>query len=251
MFGYGKPKVSPVKAAKQLEQARLTNGETPAPAGYDNVTHIYYAAFHQSDAALRAARQDSIVKWVLIAALIGAIWTMLPLRRTETRYIEVETTTGRAVVTKGPNTALAEMTERLQVKTREYFLREFVSALVTLDARTIKERIPFAASMLQGKKAENAFNEYVYMIEKIPQKIAENPSLTREFRAKGEMATSADGKQAFIRFDRIEKINGAEQNVTPMLVTIEFAVLPEEPGKEKPLNPMGIRVLYFTVALDQ
>lgn len=241
MFGISKKRTEPIQSDTE---------DVQAPAGYNELANIYYAAFHASDAAMRDASKTLWVYRMLIGALVMGYWLVLPFKTIETRFIEVETASGRAVVAKGPKTDLGEMSERLQLKTREYFLKEFVSALITLDARTIKERVPFAASMLQGKKADNAFNEYVYAIEKIPERIANNPQLTREVQFKGDIAFSADSKLAFVRLNRIEKINGAEQNVTPMLVTLEFAVLPEEPGKEKPLNPLGVRVLYFTVALD-
>ncbi len=249
MFGFGNK--NPVKAAKALEKSQVDAGETPAPAGYNNVTQIYYAAFHASDAALSDEKKTKWVLMLLLGFAIGGYYFVWPLKRIETRYIEVETVSGRAIVSKGPSTALAELPERLQLKLRQFFLREFVSALVSLDARTVKERIPMAASMLQGSKAENAFKAYVYDVEKIPEKIANNPSLTREFVPKGDIAYSADGKQAFVRFFRVEKINGQEQNTTPMMATIEFVMLPEEPGKEKDLNPIGLRVLYFTIAIDQ
>jgi type IV secretory pathway component VirB8 len=237
------------KQSQKITVARQDDEGTRLPAGISDAAQVYYAAFHSHEATLNAYRKERLAMLLAIIGLVVAIAMMMPLRKTEVRVLEVESATGRTVVSNRTPSDVLQVSERVGKKMQEYFLREFVVALTTIDARTIKERIPFAASMLAGKRAENAFEEFVYKIEKVPEKIAQNPGLTREYQHKS-VAMSADGKIAFVRFNRVEKINGTEQLTTPMLVTLEFVFLPEEPGKEKDLNPLGGRVLYFTVATD-
>lgn len=191
---------------------------------------------------LRENRAWMIV-FVLCLVAIGqalALWAMLPLKERVPYIIEVEKTTGRM-----------ELADKVLTRWNvsqvnvDYFLRKWITRVDSLDSLTITESIPKAATWTRTA-ATAELDEYVTK-QKYAEKLVKNQHITQSVEVK-TISYINDGKVALVRYDMVERSNGAESKRIPRLLSANVAlVTPDQGSALERDNPIGLTISHFQI----
>lgn len=191
-----------------------------------------------------ATRDKRLWQAVALVMLIAVV-VMLPLRKREPYFYEVNTATGEIVLS-------ARVVEQLKTsdKNISYFLRIWASRLVSINALTLRDNLPAAYRWTRGS-ATTQLDAWAEEEDKTAERIAKTPGLTREIIGVPTVSFNAERTTALIDFVWLEKVNGKERERKRKLLTVEFstevAADEQRRASDDADNPLGIAITHFTI----
>lgn len=184
--------------------------------------------------------------WQAVAlVMLVAVVVMLPLRKREPYFYEVNTATGEIVLS-------ARVVEQLKTSDKNiaYFLRVWASRLVGINALTLRDNLPAAYRWTRGS-GTTQLDAWAEEEDKTADRIAKTPGLTREIIGVPTVSFNAERTTALIDFVWLEKVNGQERERKRKLLTVEFSTDVAADEKRRASddadNPLGIVITHFTI----
>jgi VirB8 protein len=177
------------------------------------------------------------------AALLAlmAIAMMLPLRKREPYFLEVNSVTGSVAMS---NRVVQEL--KVSDQNIAFFLRIWTARMVTINGTTLREGLPSAMRWARGAAA-NELDTWSEKDDRTVERITKTPGLTREILGVPNVSFNEDRNLAFIDFVWLEKINGIERERKRKLLTLEFGLVPPKSAESDPDNPLGMAISHFTI----
>lgn len=182
-----------------------------------------------------------IVGLVAVAGLV----LVMPLKKRIPYFYEVDSATGQVSVS---NRVVEEL--KVSDKNVAYFLRVWVTRVMTINAGTLRDGLPSAYRWTRGA-AQTELDDWTETEDRTPARIAKTPGLTREILGVPTVSFNEDRTIAFIDFVTVEKVSGIERDRRRRLMTVEFAALnpkaSERNAAEEADNPLALTITHFTI----
>jgi type IV secretion system protein TrbF len=189
----------------------------------------------------RDLRRNNTLLLGICLILAVALLLVLPLRKRIPYFYEVDSATGRVALSN-------RVVEELKVSDLNiaYFLRLWVARVSVINGATLREGLPSAYRWTRGS-ASTVLDEWVEKTDRTAERIAKTPGLTRELLGSPIVAFNEDRTVAYIDLVWLERNNGVEVKRERKQFTLEFALLPPDPAKSDPDNPLQIAISHFTI----
>ncbi len=193
-------------------------------------------------------RRTNIIYAAIAVLAVGGLVTVTPLRKIVPFFYEVDSSTGRISVS-------GTVAQELNVSDANiaYFIRLWVTRVVTINAATLKENLPNAYKWTRGS-AQAELDDWTEKTDKTASRLSKNPGLTREIVGIPTVSFSEGRSIAFVDFVWAEKVNGVEVDRRRKLMTLEFGLLsPTITAKDAKEalqstdNPLGLAITHFTL----
>ena len=222
----------------------------PIPPGAPPAAH---GRTERLDELSPAARQAVVRNRLFILALAlaavgivlaGALFRLVPLKRTEPIIVERDTLTGavKAIAT----TSEAYRPTQNDIK---YFLHRWVMQVLSINRLTTERDIEEARTNFTRGKAVNQLDAY-FDRERPIGRLRGDPGLTRKVEV-SSVSIFKDG--AVLKFSTVEQGSAdREPRRTKMVATLQFSIVPPDDEKSIFANPAGLYItdLDFTRDLE-
>lgn len=175
---------------------------------------------------------------IVVLALVALLVVLLPLKTVEPYIVRVEES-GRAV--PDPAGTAPFVVEDASVK---YFIKEFASKLLTLDA-ALTQRNLAEAYEATADKAVSEFTEWVAREQPIAQ-LEKTPALVRT--ASVQTVSLLPDRVALVRLTTRQRSAARERPLDQrFLVTVKYTLVKPRTADQIFANPVGLFVTHFTV----
>ncbi len=178
----------------------------------------------------------SLVQFILITVLVGAIAFMTPLVKTIPYMVKVDSDSGQVVAKPVQMDEFKVETKMIAAEAR-YFVRNLMSIDPFLSRRDLER----AASRVVGK-ASAELKEYL-STERPFERMAKTPGLVRTTEI-----NSADASQkniVFVFAQTSERISSGAPIMTKWRFTIHYVIEPALTEKSLQDNPLGFVITHF------
>ncbi|BBE09512.1 Uncharacterized protein MCB1EB_1351 [Mycoavidus cysteinexigens] len=130
-----------------------------------------------------------------------------------------------------------------------YFLRIWATHMLSIkpdQKQTQENDIPAAAAWTVGA-ATKVFTEYFAQTDRVAERLAKQPGLTREV-VENSTSYANEGGIAYMVLTLIERIDGIETKRAQKVLTANLILAPERfDEQQRRTNPIGLMVTHFTL----
>ncbi len=222
-----------------LDMTAKRNTNTKPPGVNTAAVQKYLTAFEAPRALNRRLMSVVIVLAVALGAMSIALMRMLPLHERIPYFVTVNQQSGAVSATN-------EVAQRYTPSdaSKRYFLNQWVSDLLTVDAHTRDQGLPNSYAFLRGA-ALGQWKQFEFGQYKPLDQLKQSPDVTVYPTVLAIGFINSDS--AAIRV----ALTSSTNTVKHLLVTVNFAILPPTTDAEVYRNPVGLWITHFEVTNEQ
>lgn len=218
---------------------------TPGTAQSLTATSVYIDMVQGLKTQNQILRRNNHFWQIVGLVAVAGLVLVMPLKKRIPYFYEVDVSTGQVSLS---NRVVEEL--KVSDKNVAYFLRVWVTRVMTINAATLRDGLPSAYRWTRGA-AQTELDDWTEAEDRTPARIAKTPGLTREILGVPTVSFNEDRSIAFIDFVTVEKVAGVERDRRRRLMAVEFAALnpkaSERNAAEEADNPLALTITHFTI----